>query len=191
MCKRKRKATRRVNEEREETSCGDSETEEEVNRIDRYRGWPETSTKAKCRCVRHIATEHFEGNRHRKREEGYKEPVFKDKVGKGAGRQVQVQDDGEGRDTYDETAAGAERHHRPGTSVRGRAERGHDIVVANFEGEGTGCAQRGHDIVVGINVKSAGGGRSVQGHDSVVEKNVKGAGGKYQNLEGTRNQGQV
>ena len=63
MCKRKRKATRRVKEEREETSCGDSETEEEVNRIDRYRGWPETSTKAKCRCVRHIATEHFEGTR--------------------------------------------------------------------------------------------------------------------------------
>ena len=86
MCKRKRKATRRVKEEREETSCGDSETEEEVNRIDRDRGWPGTSTKAKGRCVRHIATKHFEGTRHRQREEGYKEPVFKDKVGKGAGR---------------------------------------------------------------------------------------------------------
>ena len=70
MCKRKRKATRRVKEEREETSCGDSETEEEVNRIDRDRGWPGTSTKAKGRCIWHIATEHLEGTRHRKREEG-------------------------------------------------------------------------------------------------------------------------
>ena len=59
MCRRKRKATRRVKEDREETSCGDSETEEEVNMIDRYRGWPGTTTKAKGRIVRHIATEHF------------------------------------------------------------------------------------------------------------------------------------
>ena len=35
---------------------------------------------------------HFEGTRHRRREEGYKEPVFKDKVGQGAGQQVQEQD---------------------------------------------------------------------------------------------------
>ena len=118
MCKRKRKATRRVKEEREETSCGDSETEEEVNRIDRDRGWPGTSTKAKGRCVRHIATKHFEGTRHGQREEGYKELVFKDKVGKGAGRQVQVQDDGEGCDEDDGATAGAEtpqaRDERPG-----------------------------------------------------------------------------
>ena len=48
-----------MKEDREETSCGDSETEEEVNRIDRYRGWPGTCTKAKGRSIRHIATEHF------------------------------------------------------------------------------------------------------------------------------------
>ena len=38
MCRRKRKATRRVKEEREETNSGDSETQKEVNRIDRVRG---------------------------------------------------------------------------------------------------------------------------------------------------------
>ena len=57
MCKRKRKAARMVKEEREETSSGDSESDEEVNRIDRDRGWPGTSANAKCRSVRHITTE--------------------------------------------------------------------------------------------------------------------------------------
>ena len=46
-----------VKEEREETSSGDSESEEEVNRIDRDRGWPGTCAKAKRRSVRHITTE--------------------------------------------------------------------------------------------------------------------------------------
>ena len=106
--------------------------------INRDRGWPGTSSKAKGRSVRHIASVHFEGTRHRQKEEGYKELVFKDKVGQGAGRQVQVQEDGEEREADDGATAAAERHHRPGRSVRGRAERGQDIVVANFEGEGTG-----------------------------------------------------
>ena len=70
----------------------------------------------------------------------------------------------------------------PGTSVRGRAERGHDIVVV--DSEGAGRAEQGHDIVMGMNVKGAGGGRSVQGRDIIAEKNVKGAGGEYQ--EGAR-----
>ena len=118
---------------------------------------------------------------------------------------MQVQDDGEGHEADNGAAAAAERHHRPGTSVRGRTERGHDIVVANFEGKGAGRAHRGqdiavvnskgedagraeqgHDNVVGMNVKGPREGRSVQGRDIVVEKNVKGAGGEYQNFEGTR-----
>ena len=77
MCKRKRKATRRVKEEREETSSRESKTEE-VNRIDRDHGWPGTSIKTKGGSVRHIATVHFKGTRHRWREEDLRELVFKD-----------------------------------------------------------------------------------------------------------------
>ena len=87
MCKRKRKAAGMVKEEREETSSRNSESDEEVNRIDRDRGWPGTSTNAKCRSVCHImkgdivVDPHIEGTMHRQSEDGYKEPVFKDKVG--------------------------------------------------------------------------------------------------------------
>ena len=38
-----------------------------------------------------IVDAHFKGTRLRQKEEGYKESVFKDKVGQGAGRQVQEQ----------------------------------------------------------------------------------------------------
>ena len=60
---------------------------------------------------------HFEGTRHRRREEGYKEPVFKDKVGQGAGQQVQ--DNGGEHKADGGAAAAAERHHMPGRASGG------------------------------------------------------------------------
>ena len=54
---------------------------------------------------------------------------------------------------------------------RGRAERGHDIVVANSKGKGAGRAERGYDIVVD---NSEGAGRADEGHGIVRGRHLEG-----------------
>ena len=93
MCRRKRKATKMVKEEREETSNGDSESEEEVNRLDRDSGWPGTSTKARCRSVCRITTrDHDTEDLDVGNSDSYKGPVFKGKVGKKKGASAEPTD---------------------------------------------------------------------------------------------------
>ena len=59
LCRKKKKATRRVKEEQKETSSesSDSKGEQEVNRVIWDQVWPGTSATARKRYVRHIKAE--------------------------------------------------------------------------------------------------------------------------------------
>ena len=77
-----------VKEEREDSS-GESESEEEVNRINRDHGWPGTSTRTKGRSVWRIAMWYHDVEDLGVRDsdsDSYQELVFKDKVRKNKGR---------------------------------------------------------------------------------------------------------
>ena len=97
-----------VKEEREDSS-GESESEEEVNRINRDHGWPGTSTRTKGRSVWRIAMwyhdvedlgvsdsdsdvyAHFKGTRQGREQQG--RDIVVGSNFEGTRNQVQVQDD--------------------------------------------------------------------------------------------------